>query len=138
MPRFNKSRPSSKARSRSDSRAPGNSRSRGKPRTDAKQSPNEKYAARARYKARMQSEAENERREPAVDRHLIAKNIMEKYGFEPTFSLVVNAKANAQDEETVKRVGATVKDMRHLLWSSIGNLEAGASIASEARVGKYW
>jgi len=48
---------------------------------------------------------------------------MEKYGFEPELSLVVNAKANAQDEITIKKVGATVRDMRHLLWSSIDNFD---------------
>ena len=46
---------------------------------------------------------------------------MEKYGFAPKIPLVIVAKVNALDERTVERAGAAVRDLRHLLWSSMSN-----------------
>ena len=56
---------------------------------------------------------------PELNLQMVAQDAMEKYGFEHKLSLVVNAKANAHDGYTVKKVGATLNDLRHLLWSSI-------------------
>ena len=124
MPRFKTSRSHSKASSRSSSRAPGNSRARRTPHFDSNASPKEKYAARARYKAHARAEAINDSRILPVSRHQISRKAMEKYGFDHKFPLVVNAKANALDEMTVKKAGAAVKDITHLLWSSIGYADA--------------
>ena len=124
MTRFNKVRPKAKARSRSDSRAPGNSHLRGKPQGEPEpKRQNPKYAERARKRAIREAE-ENAKRMPALNLQMIAHDTMEKYGFEHKFSLVVNAKANAHDEFTIKKVGATLRDLRHLLWSSIGSYYA--------------
>jgi len=120
MPRITKTRSHTKARARTDSRAPGSRRKHYEP----EGSPDAKYAARARYKAKARADALNNRREPSIDLHMVVQQAMEKHGFEPRFSLVVNAKANALDESTVKRVGATVRDLRYLLWSSIGKFES--------------
>jgi len=125
MTRFNKVRPKAKARSRSNSHAPGNSRSRGKPQDEPEQKPrqNQKYAERARKRAIREAE-ENAKRMPALNLQMIAQDAMEKYGFDPKFSLVVNAKANAHDEIMIKKVGTTLRDLRHLLWSSIDSYYA--------------
>jgi len=120
MPRITKTRSHTKARARTDSRAPSSRKKHYEP----EGSPDAKYAARARYKAKARADALNNRREPSVDLHVIILQAMEKHGFEPKFSLVVNAKANSLDESTVKRVGATVRDLRYLLWSSIGKSES--------------
>ena len=118
MTRVNRVR--AKARSRSDSRSPGNSRPRGKPQEEPEQKPrqNQKYAERARLRAIRKAE-ENALRMPEINLQMIAQDAMEKYGFEHKLSLVVNAKANAHDGFTIKKVGATLPDLRHLLWSSI-------------------
>ena len=118
MTRFNRVR--AKARSRSDSRSPGNSRPRGKPQEEPEQKPrqNQKYAERARLRAIRKAE-ENAKRMPEINLQMVAQDAMEKYGFEHKLSLVVNAKANAHDGFTIKKVGATLPDLRHLLWSSI-------------------
>jgi len=55
-----------------------------------------------------------------VDLRIIVQKAMEKYGFAPEFTQFILAKADALDEGTVERAIAGVKDMRHLLWSSIG------------------
>ena len=114
---------SAKARSRSSSRAPGGSRSHRKPYLESEGSPAAKYASRAREKARKMREAIAVRGEPEINLRLIAQKAMEKYGFETSFSLVIEAKANALDEGTVERAIAGVKDMRHLPWSSIGDAD---------------
>jgi len=108
-----------KARSRSDSRAPGNSRHYGR-QEEEEQKPrrNPKFADRARKRALAEA-AENARRMPELNLQMVAQDAMEKYGFEHKFSLTVNAKANAHDGLTIKKVGATLNDLRHLLWSSI-------------------
>ncbi|MFA6328502.1 MAG: RNB domain-containing ribonuclease [Candidatus Micrarchaeia archaeon] len=118
MTRFNRVR--AKARSRSDSKAPGRSRPRGKPQEESAPKPrrNPKYAERARRRMILEAE-EAARRMPELNLQMLAQDTMEKYGFENKFSLVVNAKANAHDGFTVKKVGATLPDLRHLLWSSI-------------------
>jgi len=117
MARFNRVR--AKARSRSDSKAPGNSYARRKP-EEEEQKPrrNPKFADRARKRALAEA-AKNARRMPELNLQMVAQDAMEKYGFEHKFSLTVNAKANAHDGYTVKKVGATLPDLRHLLWSSI-------------------
>jgi len=117
MTRFNRVR--AKARSRSDSRAPGNSRPRGKPQEAPEpKRRNPKYAERARKRALAEAE-ENARRMPEINLQMVAQDAMEKYGFEHKLSLTVNAKANAHDGFTIKKVGATLHDLRHLPWSSI-------------------
>ena len=122
MTRFNKVRV--KARSRSDSHAPGNSRPRGKPQAEAEpKRQNPKYAERARKRAIREAE-ENAKRMPELNLQMIAHDTMEKFGFEHKLSLVVNAKANAHDQFTIKKIGAGLRDLRHLLWSSIDSYYA--------------
>ena len=121
MPRQTNSHSQAKARSRSNSRAPGGSRSHRKPYLQAEGSPAAKYAARAAYKAKKRNEMQTDRGEPKIDLRTLARSQLEKNGFEPGFSLVIEAKANALDESTVERALPSVKDLRHLLWSSIGN-----------------
>ncbi|MFA6907364.1 MAG: RNB domain-containing ribonuclease [Candidatus Micrarchaeia archaeon] len=118
MTRFNRVR--AKARSRSDSRSPANSRPRGRPQEEPepKQHQNKKYAERARKRAIREAE-ENAKRMPALNLQMLAQDAMEKYGFSHKLSLVVNAKANAHDGFTIKKVGAALRDLRHLMWSSI-------------------
>ena len=122
MTRFNKVRV--KARSRSDSHAPGKSHPRGKPQVEIEpKRQNPKYAERARKRAIREAE-ENAKRMPALNLQMIAHDTMEKFGFEHKLSLVVNAKANAHDQFTIKKIGATLRDLRHLLWSSIDSYYA--------------
>ena len=122
MTRFNRVR--AKARSRSDSRAPGNSHLRGKPQEEPEpKRQNPKYAERARKRAIREAE-ENAKRMPELNLQMVAQDAMEKYGFEHKLSLVVNAKANAHDGFTIKKVGATLRDLRHLLWTSIDSYYA--------------
>ena len=122
MTRFNKVRPKAKARSRTSSRAPGNSRPRGNEPEEQKPRKNPKYAERARKRAIREAE-ENAKRMPELNLQMLAQDTMEKYGFEHKLSLVVNAKANTHDELTIKKVGAALRDLRHLLWSSIDNFD---------------
>ncbi|MFA5930638.1 MAG: RNB domain-containing ribonuclease [Candidatus Micrarchaeia archaeon] len=118
MVRFNKVRPRGKARSRSGARAPG------KPGDSAGAEPkrraNPKFAERARKRAIREAE-ENARRMPELNLQMIAQDAMGKYGFEHKLSLVVNAKANAHDEFFIKKIGAALRDLRHLPWSSINS-----------------
>ncbi|MCX6772894.1 MAG: ribonuclease catalytic domain-containing protein [Candidatus Micrarchaeota archaeon] len=113
-------RSKSKARWRTDSRAPGKSGSHGKPSFASEEKTKNKYKARAQYKPHKKAVDPYEH-EPKVTSHSIALAAMEKYGFVSEFPLVVDAKANTLDELTVKKVGATVRDLRGLLWSSIDN-----------------
>ena len=124
MPHSSKSRSHSvKAKSRSSSRAPGGPRSRKPPRYDFEGASKEKYVARARFKPHAKPTARNERRAPAVDLHMVVRSAMEENGFDTEPSFIADAKANTLNEITVEKMGATMQDMRELLWSSIDNYD---------------
>lgn len=120
MPRFKTSR----SHSRPASHSSGGRRQK-QARQDAEEgnTPRDRFIARARKRAEKE-EAREERRERPDDVRALARNLMEKAGFETEFNLVVAAKANSHDESTVKRSLPQVRDLRHLLWSSICDYDA--------------
>jgi len=62
-------------------------------------------------------------RAEAVDLKAIARKAMRKYDFEPAFPSPVMSAANAIDGRAPEKAGASVRDMRGLLWSSIDNID---------------
>jgi exoribonuclease-2 len=62
-------------------------------------------------------------RPPTTDLRFIARKAMEKYGLEPRFPPVAIAKAEALKDISEASEGLGIRDMRHLLWSSIDNFD---------------
>ncbi|MDO8340186.1 MAG: RNB domain-containing ribonuclease [Candidatus Burarchaeum sp.] len=59
-----------------------------------------------------------------IDLRGIARRAMRSYGFEPFFPPKVMAAANALDGRAPERAAKSVRDLRHLLWSSIDNFDS--------------
>ncbi len=59
-----------------------------------------------------------------VDLKAIAGMAMEKYGFKPRFPAPVLEEVNAITDKAHSYGGTRTKDLRHLLWSSIDNIDS--------------
>ena len=55
---------------------------------------------------------------------MVVRSAMEENGFDAEPSFIADAKANTLNESIVEKAGATMRDMRELLWSSIDNYGA--------------
>jgi VacB/RNase II family 3'-5' exoribonuclease len=58
---------------------------------------------------------------PTIDLHAIARNAMEKYGFNHEFPKAVLQEVNAIREGILLKSQDGIRDLRHLTWSSIDN-----------------
>ena len=58
-----------------------------------------------------------------IDLHAVARNAMQKYGFEAGFPPQVESEVNALKSRVDAREGKGVQDMRGILWSSIDNYD---------------
>ena len=58
-----------------------------------------------------------------IDLETIAHKAMLQYGFEPDFPHIVMAAVSSLDPDLPYKTSAGIRDMRHLLWSSIDNID---------------
>jgi len=59
-----------------------------------------------------------------IDLIAIAHEAMERYGFEPEFPKAVIREVSAMGEDTIQHRNRDMRDLRHLLWSSIDNFDS--------------
>jgi exoribonuclease-2 len=64
------------------------------------------------------------KKHPFVDLKAIARDAMQKYGFEPGFSKAVIREVEKIDESSIQDNGGAPRDLRSLLWSSIDNYDS--------------
>ena len=86
-------------------------------------SPKARFANQPKREPRPHFEKKTGGRAETVDLKAIARKAMRKYDFEPAFPSPVMSAVNAIDGRAPEKAGASVRNMRGLLWSSIDNID---------------